>query len=393
MKISESFDLIRKVLNKKYDVDEYILIYNKMKDEKSKEILFNRVMYDNTKKVEYALNMIKCMYYSTTFKSKEDRKMYEYIKFLQNNRNFSKKICFFGMGYDKNHKDLLMWQFLTLVGQSDNGLYIDAIYNDEYDFEIDLCFKKEMVRNIEEFYTSKIDNDKIYVIIENRFDYIESYLHENGISDENIFKFDNQIIFTRERQYLDEVFVEYSSNEILIDGGSSNLETTLGFIDTVDGKYEKIYAIEPFLPDYNECNRIISGYNLKNIEMVNCGLWSKDQELMFNPIGHGSSNISDNGIEKINCRSIDSILNGQKATIIKMDIEGSEKEALIGATNTIKKYYPILMISVYHKINDIIELAKTVFNIRDDYDLYLRHYSYTKNETVLYFIPQDRRGK
>ena len=121
-------------------------------------------------------------------------------------------------------------------------------------------------------------------------------------------------------------------------------------------------------------------------------MWSKDEKLFFNPIGYGSSYVGEDGTEEINCRSIDSILNGKKATIIKMDIEGSENDALIGATDTIKKYHPLLMICVYHKPNDILKLTKTVFNIRDDYKLYLRHYSYTKNETVLYFIPRDERS-
>ena len=381
--------LIKEVLSKKYDIEEYKNIYNKMLDEKSKSILFNRIMYDNTKNTKYAINMVKNMYQGNFFLSKADRKMYDYLNFLQKNENYNKTIVFFGIGFDKEEKEMLMWEFLTLTGQKEEGLKIETIYNNEYGFDLNLYIKKVRVQNIENFYDSDINNKKIYLIINSEYNYIEDYLLEKNISKDNIFKFDNMILFSRERQYLDEIFVNYKDDEILVDGGASNLETTLGFIDTVDARYERIYAIEPFEPDYIECNRLIEEYNLKNVQTVNCGLWSEDTKLYFNPVGYGSSYIGDEGTEEINCKSIDSILEGKRASIIKMDIEGSEKEAIIGAKETIKTYHPTLMICVYHKPNDILELAKTVFEIRDDYDLYLRHYSYTKNETVLYFIPKE----
>ena len=387
--MGQQFDSIKQVLDKKYSIEEYKSIYNKMQDEKSKKILYNRIMYDNTKKTKYSINMIKDMYEGTSFLSKTDRKMYKYLNFLQKNNNYSKKINFFGIGFDKNDKEALMWEFLTLTGQNENGLEIEAIYNEEYGFNLNLYIKKVEVKNIEDFYKTNINNEKIYIILSSEYNYIEKYLLEKNISKDNIFKFEDMILFSRERQYLDEIFVNYKENEILIDGGSSNLETTLGFIDTVDGIYEKIYAIEPYKPDYEECNKLITRYNLQNIETINCGLWSKDTKLYFNPVGYGSSYIGNEGTDVINCKSIDSILNGKRASIIKMDIEGSEKEAIIGAKETIKKYHPTLMICVYHKPNDTLELTKTILNIREDYDLYLRHYSYTKNETVLYCIPRE----
>ena len=382
----DEFDVLTKVLNKEF-VQDYKKLFNKMCDEKSKICLFNRVMYDNTNDTNYSINMIKNMYNGSSFISKSDRKMYKYINFLEKNNNYDKKICFFGIGYNKEKKDTLMWEFLTLIGQTKNGLNIEGIFNDDYDFILDMYLKKEKVKSIDTFYNLDVSNDLIFVIIDSKYNYIEKYLLDNNISPDNIFIFDNLIQFTRERQYLDEPFINFKDNEVFIDGGSSNLETTLGFINVVENKYEKIYAIEPYQKDYNECNRLINDYNLKNIETVNCGLWSTDETLFFNPIGFGSSYIGNDGTEKIDCRSIDSILNGNRASIIKMDIEGSEMNAIIGAKETIKKYHPVLMICVYHKPNDVLKLTKTVFDIRDDYDLYLRHYSYTKNETVLYFIP------
>ena len=193
--MQDNTELIKKNLDNKYDIDDYLTIHNKLGDEKSKKILFNRVMYDNTKKIKYSLGFIENMYDASSFKSREDRKMYEYIKFLQTNDNYNKKICFFGIGYDKTNDETIMWEFLTLIGQSEDGLDIDNIYNDEFGFSIDLFIKRKEVSNINDFYDSDINNNKIYIIIESKYNYIEEYLIEKGISNNNIFKFDNEIIF------------------------------------------------------------------------------------------------------------------------------------------------------------------------------------------------------
>lgn len=69
---------------------------------------------------------------------------------------------------------------------------------------------------------------------------------------------------------------------------------------------------------------------------------------------------------------------------IKMDIEGSEYEAISGARETIKKFEPKLCISAYHKIDDFYKLTKLIKNISKDYIFYLDHYHTSWMETVLY---------
>ena len=80
------------------------------------------------------------------------------------------------------------------------------------------------------------------------------------------------------------------------------------------------------------------------------------------------------------------MLKGEKATFIKMDIEGSEINALKGGANTIKKYRPRLAISVYHKPEDIIEILSYILELCEDYKFYLRAYEYNEAGVVLYAI-------
>ena len=70
-----------------------------------------------------------------------------------------------------------------------------------------------------------------------------------------------------------------------------------------------------------------------------------------------------------------------------MDVEGEEKNAILGAEQTIRKYKPKMLISAYHRTEDIFEIPNAVMNIRNDYKIYMRHFvSLPAWDTVYYFI-------
>lgn len=73
-----------------------------------------------------------------------------------------------------------------------------------------------------------------------------------------------------------------------------------------------------------------------------------------------------------------------------MDIEGAENEAIEGAKKTIMRCHPVLAISVYHKADDLWKIPNQVLEIRNDYKIYLRHYTEGIAETVMFFVPKDR---
>lgn len=81
--------------------------------------------------------------------------------------------------------------------------------------------------------------------------------------------------------------------------------------------------------------------------------------------------------------------NGIKPDLIKMDIEGAELSALRGGIETIKACRPQLAISVYHAIDDFIDIPMYLNEQLENYHYALGHYSAWIPETVLYAIPNE----
>lgn len=103
--------------------------------------------------------------------------------------------------------------------------------------------------------------------------------------------------------------------------------------------------------------------------------------------GGSGSRISDEGEVAIHVDRLDDVLTC-KPTLIKMDIEGAECQALEGARQTIAQCHPRLAICVYHNVGDFYRIPRLVLSIRSDYDIYLRQYTESIYETVMFFIPR-----
>ncbi len=190
-------------------------------------------------------------------------------------------------------------------------------------------------------------------------------------------------------QYFDEPFLEVSDHEIFVDAGALNLNNTFDFIRLCKGKYDKIYALEPDENLYDNCVKRLEQAQQSEREKINlfrAAAWSEDTKVSYTDFREGSGYVSGNGGIMVEGRSIDSILQGDRVTYIKMDIEGAELEALKGAEKSIRKWKPRLAVCIYHKPEDIIEIPRYILSLVPDYKMYIRHYSTCIAETVLYCL-------
>jgi len=186
-------------------------------------------------------------------------------------------------------------------------------------------------------------------------------------------------------QYFNDL-VPFGSNEVFIDCGAYNGDTILGFVNKVGKEYKKIYAFEPDDINNDILIKTVEKNNLHDIQIIKKGCWRSEAKLTFSSDGEQSTFNSNSNDIIIEVDAIDNIVQKDKVTFIKMDVEGSELDALQGAKKTIMKDKPNLAICVYHKPEDLLTIPQYILSIAPDYKFYLRHHQFISWETVLYAI-------
>ena len=95
---------------------------------------------------------------------------------------------------------------------------------------------------------------------------------------------------------------------------------------------------------------------------------------------------------KIPSKRLDDIIT-DKIDFLKTDIEGAEMPALRGAKNLLVNSRPILAISIYHSLDDVVDIPCYLNDLLANYKFFVKHHSFNIDETVLYGIPCERIGE
>ena len=169
--------------------------------------------------------------------------------------------------------------------------------------------------------------------------------------------------------------------DIYVDLGAYNGDTVLEMLELTGGKMKKIIAFEPDKRNYRKLSENTAGYDF--CECINDGAWSEDTSITFSQTSGRNASVSDKG-KITEMRSVDSVTNC-RADIIKMDVEGAEEQALLGAEKTICSCKPRLIVSAYHRSEDIFKLPLFIQKLNPEYKLFLRHHPYIPAwETEIY---------
>lgn len=179
--------------------------------------------------------------------------------------------------------------------------------------------------------------------------------------------------------------------ETLVDCGAFDGDSIHDFVSVFED-YNRIYAIEPDSRNLEKlCDRI-EREKIRNVIVVPKGVYRESTTLYFSSDGNSASHMDERGDAAISAIRLDQLLGDcHGRTFIKMDIEGSEMDALVGVSQTISRIHPCLAICVYHKETDLIEIPQYIESIAGQgvYEYYLRFHGLDLAELVFYAVPRE----
>ena len=186
-------------------------------------------------------------------------------------------------------------------------------------------------------------------------------------------------------QYFD--FFEPKQGEVFVDAGAYDGMTSVMFSKWCNNSHDGIYLFEANVANEQKIHKILSEHNITNADVIMKGTWSEDTELSFEIDTYLTTGSRINmavNTNKVPVTSIDNVLLGNKVTFIKMDVEGSEFQSLLGCKKTIVEYHPRMAISVYHLAEDIYEIPRLLLEMDDTYHIAFRVYASDFAEIIMY---------
>lgn len=198
----------------------------------------------------------------------------------------------------------------------------------------------------------------------------------------NWYSFDfNSLASCIERNYshyFDLDIVGCSKEEVLVDLGAYTGDTILDYFKQYGtDNYKKIYCYEITPSSFNTLKNTLSNYpnidcRLKAVSDTS-GSLSFEESSVDASANKVSESYPDGGEYSVEAVTLDQDI-VDKITLLKMDIEGSEERALMGAKQHIIKDHPKLLVSVYHNHEDLWKIPKMIHELWDGYRFHLRYY-------------------
>jgi|GEM_PF-1978413 len=178
------------------------------------------------------------------------------------------------------------------------------------------------------------------------------------------------------------------NHESFLDVGGFTGDTIKEFHQVKHGAYNKIISLEPGDKNFLELQRTVADLHIPRVTAIKVGAWHEKSVLRFTTKAmHIDNEVSETGASEIQVDTIDAILQQLSSAIslIKLDINGAEYNALSGARQSINKYRPNIVVRL-HKKEDFYRLPILLKEIAPDMKLYLRQRNYMSMMLIMYGV-------
>jgi FkbM family methyltransferase len=185
-----------------------------------------------------------------------------------------------------------------------------------------------------------------------------------------------------------------TDSEVFIDCGAYNGDSIRSFLEQPKQGFKRIYSFEPDPVNFRILEKEVSTYPERNSITLQCAaVGAHKGKVAFSADGNEASHQVGKGDMVVDCITLDEALSGAEPTYLKMDVEGAEPDALLGAHETIRRHSPVLAVCVYHLQNHLWKIPLLIQSINPNYNFFLRPHLLEGWDLVVYAIPDHRLAR
>lgn len=295
-----------------------------------------------------------------------------FSNFLRNYKEFNESYSLMSDEYSKQ----LFCELILIKIVSEKNLQLSSFTKDlseAYELAIKKCFASNSHWNLGRWWLYKINLDNLG---------LSFYTTPNVLA----LHYTNRL-YSYERG---STCIRAEPGDTVIDAGIGFGDTSVYLSSLVKGEQGTVHSFDitpesiNILSDQLACGQSdgVVQYHLRGLSSV---------DGVFLPISEGFSPasriINGKSSKYVEATTIDSYVkhsNLKQIDFIKMDIEGGEYDALVGASESIRRFRPKLAICVYHKVDDLLTLPTLIHSLQSDYHFYVDCTTGFGGEAVLY---------
>ena len=184
-------------------------------------------------------------------------------------------------------------------------------------------------------------------------------------------------------QYFNELTLPYLPEKVhYVEGGAFDGDTYLTL--RRQAQIDQAWLFEPDVSNFSKLRRRVSDKAEDASHLLPLALSDRHQRLTFTDGAGEASCVSASGSVGITAVALDDVVGNNPVNFIKLDVEGGEHAALLGARRTIERQAPVLALSAYHRPEDLWNLIKVIDDFACGYRFALRQHQFNSFDLVLY---------
>jgi FkbM family methyltransferase len=196
-------------------------------------------------------------------------------------------------------------------------------------------------------------------------------------------------------QYFPDRLFKWDNEEVFVDSGAFDGDTIRVILDRYGDGFRRIEAFEPDPINFQKLRRFVDSLEPSVADRIALRAVATGAErctVRFSASGSLTSAVGSAGETTVDCMPLDELLEGIRPTFIKMDIEGSEPDSLLGARETIGRDAPLLAVCAYHVQDHLWKIPTIIRSFSDQYSFHLLPHNDEGFDLVYYAVPESRQS-